>query len=121
MTPARRGDIVIVQTTRRAIVLGKGAMDYDRFHVGVVTNITRDGAVRKWREVGTETVHPIDRAIGYVQHWVVSKPRVRVDDVLRAAAEHTWPGHPNQPRPFDSPDEIKALLRQFDTGREMAL
>lgn len=109
-TPARRGDLVAVVTVDRMVVIGQPATTRTRVEVGTVTNITRDGAVRKYRPVWSD--HPVD--LSRSRHeclYVLAADRIDVPAALDVARAHCWPGHPDQPMPFESVDELRDALR----------
>jgi hypothetical protein len=67
--------------------------------------------VKKWREVGHE--NPVDLARSYAgirRSWIVPQTKIDVQAALRAAAEHHWPDHPDQPRPFATLEDAKAVV-----------
>jgi len=52
MSPARRGDLIVIQQHHRDWVLRGESREYDTYTVGVVTSVTRDGTVKMFREAG---------------------------------------------------------------------
>lgn len=114
---ARRGDLVVVHTLHRYYVIGQGQQSHDEFTVGVVTNITRDGAVKAYRPAGFSEPLPLaylGRALQ--QMYLVPQSRIDVPAALKAAEAHTWPGN-DYPRYYDTLDEVKDALRPHLIGQ----
>jgi hypothetical protein len=108
---AQRGDLVVVHRTQ-SITFTDRVERRDEFRVGRVTNITRDGAVKKWAPVGFgETPVEVDRVRDTVR--VAGQRTVDVDAALDAARAHHYDGHPEHPKPFDSLEEVRELLAPF--------
>ena len=116
MATCRKGDLIIVEHTTHDYVIGQGRTERVEFRVGVVASATRDGVAKSWFDIGwgdellsgyAQPVRSGDRA------RVVSAKEIDVPAVLAAAKEHHWPGHPGQPMPFGSLDEVRDLARPF--------
>lgn len=126
-TKARKGDLVLVEQVSRnywsvaavqeAKAAGRKLPETETsYQFGVVDSATRDGVIKTWREVGYgDDLLTGGRALpfltfdSFVRCWVLSAKKVDVDAVLRAAKAHHWPGHPGQPKPFDSFDEAQQI------------
>jgi hypothetical protein len=108
-TAARRGDLVVVHEHVRDYVIGQGASEYDRYEVGVVTSVTRDGLVKRY--TGTWGSEVTIR--GHVRCQLVPRAAVDVAGAFAAAKAHTWPGHPTQPKAYESLEEVRAAVRPF--------
>jgi hypothetical protein len=109
-TPAKRGDLAILVTTRRDFYIGEGTRESTTVEVCEVTNITRDGIAKRVRPAQWDT--PIDLAHYGHRHQVYIVPAAQIDvaAALKLAAEHPWPsGHKGMP--YASLDEVKAMLR----------
>ena len=125
---ARKGDLVLIERTEHchwsldaraeARAAGRELPETTTAYTfGVVASATRDGVVKTWRPVGygadlvsggyARPLLPRERA------YVIPAKTIDVTGVLRAAKEHHWPGHPDQPKPFDSLDEAKLVARPF--------
>lgn len=109
---AKRGDIAVIVTTRRDFVIGEGTRESTTVDVCEVTSITRDGLARVVRKATRGTTVELRRWVGSRQVFIVPKSDVDVAAAMEAAGAHPWPsGHPGMP--YDSPDEVKALLRSL--------
>jgi hypothetical protein len=110
---ARKGDLIVVERVSRSYVIGAPSVETTDYAVGVVASATRDGDVKTWRALGYGDALLSDYAQGvkYARRWVVSSKEIDVEAALRGAKANHWPGHPGQPRPFDSLDEVKAVVR----------
>ena len=114
--PAKRGMVLVHHEHSRCWVNdapGRGHVaESDDFTIGVVTSVTRDGVVKRFRsaECGTERPGPADKRFG---GKVYLAPGVDPEGAIEAARSHTWPGHPDQPMPFGSLEEIRAALRPY--------
>lgn len=90
---------------------GKGhSVESDDFTIGVVTSVTREGIVKRFRTAGwgTDRPGPADKQF---RGKVYMAPGIDPEAALEAAKAHTWPGHPEQPMPFRSLEEVRAVLR----------
>jgi hypothetical protein len=117
-TKARKGDLVLVERIDRDYVIGQGAVEYTTYNVGVVASATRDGIAKTWRRVGWGSAlisgghaEPLQNSRLVSRYWVMPAKRIDVEAALRAAKAHHWPGHPGQPKAFDSLDEARSALR----------
>lgn len=104
---ARRGDVFAVVSTERTWYIGQANDERVRVDVGQVTSCTRDGFVKA--AVDCRGYQLTSWATGRV--LVIPADKVSPDDVLRVAREHHYEGHPGQPKPFDSPEELREALR----------
>lgn len=129
-TKARKGDLILVETVSRnyyshaAYEEAKAAgrtlpTTTTKYEFGVVDSATREGFVKTWRAVGYGDALTSD---GYTQKivtypierwWVMTAKTIDVEGVLRAAKAHHWPGHPGQPKAFDTLDEAKQVAKPF--------
>lgn len=123
---ARKGDLILVEEVTRnhysaaahaeAKAAGRTLAEVEkRYKFGVVASATREGEVKTWRQVGygEEVTSHYAQPIGYANRWVLSAKAIDVVGALTAAKAHHWPGHPDQPRAFDSFDEARDLARPF--------
>lgn len=109
-TPAKRGDLVIVGRKVGNYIIGKPYSEHDEYRICVVTNITREGAVKAYRDRDDGVAHRLDQVINLIGIALVPAVRIDVDAAMKAAEDHTWPG--GQPwMPFDSLDEVRAALK----------
>ena len=112
---ASRGDLVVIERRNRGDVNGQGSYDRVEYEAGVVTSITREGAIKAFRTRYSDT-QPIDRIVGFVRSYIVEKGVVDVDAAVAAAWANPW--HNGDPgKPFDSLDEVKACVAPFKLGR----
>ena len=75
--------------------------------MATVTRATRDGVAVAWEDVRGYRMGAKGRVL------VIQSDRIDKADVLRVAREHHWPGHADQPMPFDSLDELRDALRPY--------
>lgn len=107
---AKRGDLAVIVTTHRDFVIGKGPQEHTTVDVCEVTSITRDDIAKAVRAARGSELRSIERWVGLRQVYIVPKARVDVAAAMKAAAARPWPsGHPGMP--YESLDEVKALLR----------
>jgi hypothetical protein len=103
-TPARRGDLVVVQAHHSE------AGGYDNYRVGIVTSIARDGHVRKFREASSDTAEDLNRYVGFKACYVIPATRVDVEAALAAAAANPWPWGDTTGKPYYSLGEVQAAI-----------
>lgn len=121
---AKRGDLVVIhaRNTRSDLGSAAGSLTTDRFTVGIVTNITRDGMVKGYKEVGyggslyqlkidLKSPRLRDRPTGFVALNVMSQERIDVQAAIEAATENRWSVGGTKGKPFDSLEALKAALR----------
>lgn len=105
-SPARRGDLVLVERKRSAYVQGKGHEERTEYEFGEVTSVDREGKVKTYTDASgsTKKVEPGQRAL-------VSKAEViDVDAVMEAARRHTYP-QSDTPMPVASIEDAVKLAR----------
>jgi hypothetical protein len=110
---AARGDLIVVERTT-SVTFHAPTFRTERrveYVVGRVTNITRDGLVKKYAPVGLGEA-PVELRTGD-RTRIAAKASIDVDGALDAARAHHYDGHPNHPKPFDSLEEVRALLAPF--------
>lgn len=112
--PAKRGDLIVIQTHHRDYVIGAGggAREYDYFQVGVVTNITRNGTVKKWREARDSHAYELDNTVGLVAYWVQSQAEIDVVAAVETAAANPWPHNGMPGMPYGALEDVKAAMKQ---------
>lgn len=116
-TPAKRGDLAIIESRHTYYVIGQGTTVHNEFTVCEVTSIKRDGSVRAVRSVNLgESTIDLARWTGYQRIYLVSKARINVADALAAARRNTWPGHSDHPKCYDTLNEVKEALRPHLIG-----
>ena len=110
---AKRGDWLAVVTTETMWYIGQPNETRERVDLMQVTSCKRDGYVKECRD-----------ASGYIDtRWttgrvlIIPPSVVASDDVRRVALAHHWDGHPNQPKPFDSLNEVRDALRPYRLER----
>jgi hypothetical protein len=110
---AKRGDAIAIVTESRDYVIGRPSSTATRVEVGIVTSITRDGVVKAFRNTWSESPQPIERVVGFKQCIVIPSDVVSPADVMTVAKAHHWPGHPNQPKAFDSLEALREALKPY--------
>lgn len=112
MNPARKGDLVIIEETHRDYIIGEGTRERTSYSVAVVASATRDGRVKTYRGVGwgDELLSTNAVPVRHERCYVASAGDVDIDATLRAAKAHHWPGHPGQPKAFDSLADVRAIV-----------
>jgi hypothetical protein len=117
---ARRGDLVVIHLRHRDWKDGQ-PREYDDFWVGQVTSVTRAGLVRLYRPAGTfawdtdgrgrpDRGQPLP-SLWFERAAIKSQTEIDVPGALATAACHTWPGHEDHVRGYDTLAEVKAALR----------
>jgi hypothetical protein len=114
----RKGDLILVERVDRDYYLdGRGVVERTSYTFGVVASASRDGTAKAFHRVGygdelvsSGHVEPVNSRL-VSRYWVMSTRDIDVTEVLRAAKAHHWPGHPGQPRAFETLDDAKAVAR----------
>lgn len=110
---AKRGDLIDVGQTVGNFVIGQPYSERTIYTIGVVTNITRDGSIKAFRdrhENYTTCTTRLDRVTGLISVSVMPATRIDVAAAMRSAESHSWPsGHPWMP--FDTLDEVRTALK----------
>jgi hypothetical protein len=108
--PAKRGDIAVIVTERRDCHIGKSSTIRTEVEVTEVTSVTREGAVKavRFARRGAPSI-PVARLMPHTT-YVVPRAEFDVASALDAARAHHWPNHPDQPKHFDSLDEVRGML-----------
>jgi hypothetical protein len=115
-TRAKRGDLIVIHTQSTDYSRGSrvGPVTTDEWEVALVTSITREGWVRRFRRC--EDLDPGSKGHelarwGRVQDWsLVPLNRIDSQAALATAACHVWPGH-EMPMTYRSLEEVRAALR----------
>jgi hypothetical protein len=110
MTPAKRGDLVVVHRVTRNYAIGQASTIHDQFDVMEVIGLFRDGRIRAVRSVDGTYAETLDRILGYQRCWVASTDRIDKLAAIEAVKAHHWPGHPGQLKSFDSFAEARAAI-----------
>ena len=118
---AKRGDLVVVETHHRDYVRGEEPREYDKFTVGVVTSVTRDGQVKMYRRAGNfdqgkdwrgePDRGEVLRPGSFVRALVMPARMVSVSAALAVAACHVWDGPEDHTRAYEALDDVRAALR----------
>ncbi len=105
---ARKGTLIVAEENSRTYSTVADTSHTARsYRLGVVSSATRGGGVRTWQDIATgDAPKPMRGAF-----WVVPAEVATVAKAAEIAKAHCWPGHPNQPKAFDSLEDIKAALR----------
>ncbi|GAB3977437.1 hypothetical protein GCM10029978_067140 [Actinoallomurus acanthiterrae] len=101
---AKRGDLIVVQTRRRAY----GMASWDELGIGIVTNLTREGRIKKWRPAGGEVPATLNSSAIH-RYYVIPQDQIDVEAALQTATEHTWPGG-SPGMPYESLRDVQAAL-----------
>lgn len=111
MARAKRGDLVALIATTHDYVIGQGSQERTTVEVCEVTSITRDGAVKAARRLDSETSTPIERWHGVTQRLLIPADTIDKTAAVQTVLSHTWDGHPNQTKAYESINEARAALR----------
>lgn len=111
---AKRGDLIVRVSTPHTHTIGAATDTRKRVEILEVTNVTRDGMVKAARDIAYDNraAIPRERWLNVEQVYVIPAADVDKPAVVAAVKAHHYPGHPDQPMPFASVAEVKALLRQ---------
>lgn len=118
-TTAKRGDLVVIHTVMTSYSASYERSETDHFDVGVVTSVTRDGNVKRWRRgddfqdsdyLGRPNRGQDIPSTGYQSRRIMPAGQIDVTGALATAACHVWPGH-EYTQPYGSLDEVKDALR----------
>lgn len=117
---ARRGDLIVVERIERSYTISHGSSERTRYDVMEVAGLFRDGRVRTvrsvaWKDSYTQEIEGKRRMLGLVQTYLLPATDIDKEAAIKAVREHTYPNS-TTPMPFDSLDEIRALLRPFRTA-----
>jgi hypothetical protein len=117
---ARKGDLILVGTVHSSYVIGEGHSETLSYSFGVVASATRAGLAKTMRQVGygdellSSAAVPVpEQSFRDKRVYIVARDAIDVDGVLRAAKAHHWPGHPGQPKAFDTLSEARECARPF--------
>lgn len=113
-TPARRGDLAIVESYSR-VTTSAGSYGRARYEVCEVTNIFRDGRVKAVRTL-RGTVLPLTWWLRFQRVRIVPRTDIDVAGALDAARSHHYHGHPDSPKPFDDLAAVRDALRPHLTN-----
>lgn len=112
-TPARKGDLMAYRMTQRATDSRYHTTETPLWYIGVVSKTDRQGVVQEIRDVYNGVIRR--GRYGWpdtvtVLSQVFSQDRIDVEKAMDAARNHKdWTGR--RVEPFDSLDEVKALLQ----------
>jgi len=119
---ASRGDaiVIVIVSQESNYVTGAARTTSTRVELGIVTNITRDGLVKKFRAAAYQDSSPrtLDTVIGFQRTLVIPTSQISTQDVEAVARNHHFDGHPGQAKPFSSVDEAKAALKPYVIGAD---
>lgn len=114
---AKRGDLLVIERTTRDYVIGQETVERRLFEMYEVAGLFRDGRVRSIRSVAwtgsaTQDVEGKRRMLGLVTTYLLPAANVDKEAVTKAVQAHTYPNS-STPMPFDSIDELRALVKPF--------
>src|SRR5690348_7057698 len=105
---AKRGDLVVIERKTSYVTTSEGYRERVEYEVGIVTSITRDGAVKAFRG-RYDSPQAVANTFGFLRSLVVPATDIDVEPAARAAWANEWrPGYPG--KPFDSLEEVKITL-----------
>lgn len=109
-TVARRGSLALLIT--KAPSYARRPDDAQEATLVRLTGLTRDGKIRTYRPAAREQDY--DSRVG--RDWreidaFVDASSLDPEHAIEAARAHTWPGHPDSPRPWECFAEAKEALR----------
>lgn len=118
-TTAKRGDLVVIHTVATSWSASYERTETDHFEVGVVTSVTRDGNVKRWRRgddfqesdyLGRPNRGHEMPLTGYKSRRIMPAADIDVAGALATFACHVWPGHEHT-MPYGSLDEVREAMR----------
>lgn len=112
---ARRGDAVAIVSEINDYIIGQGRTTHTQVELGIVTGITREGAVRTFRPAAYDdaAVQPLERVVGFQAVKVIPIEVVPTAAVIEVAKAHHFEGYPGQAKRFDGLAELKSALLPF--------
>ena len=115
MIAAKRGDLVVIETTHDDSGVPSGG-PHVQYEVGRVKSITRAGMVKKYEVPGySGSMYAMDTTwaerLYHARWWVQPAATVDVEAAIEIARAHVWPAHPESPMPYDSLLQVKAALQ----------
>ncbi|WP_052680872.1 MULTISPECIES: hypothetical protein [Frankia] len=77
-----------------------------------ITGLTRDGEIRSYRPVAPAQDYdvPVERYWQDIEGFTDAS-NLDPDRAIEIARAHTWPGHPDAPRPWESLEDARRALR----------
>lgn len=109
--PAKRGDVVLITTSTHNYYINPTRVEEITKHeFGTVTNITRDGIVKRWTRAEENNPYPVPH--GAIVR-VVDKHTIDASALLAAFAARVWPSGKGSHCPFDTLDAARDFARQF--------
>lgn len=113
---ARKGDLVLAEKTLGSTDSNFHTSERKWLVFGRVVSATRDGIVKVWEyqpyKGGNWMKEDVSRN-RRTRLLVMPKEKVKLDELLKAFNNHTYPDHPNEIKPFESIEEAQAFLRHF--------
>lgn len=109
-TKARRGDLAAIESVRSATFLKGGTVSEKFFALALVTGVSREGRILRYRVAGTlyETRNTPARAL------VVSQENCRTTEAFEALAARC--GEQWNANEFATVEDVRAFLRPFKRG-----
>jgi hypothetical protein len=116
---AKRGDLVVIVQEHRDHVIGTGTVESTTCEIGIVSNVTREGAVKAYRPARyyrtPDAAKPVSLAwLPRATALLIPATTIDVAAAVKAAEAHCWHGDGREfdsYRPFDSLDEVRAALK----------
>lgn len=114
----KRGDLLVIEGTESTFYINKKSETRIRYDVMEIVGLFRDGRIKTVRSLDFQTSEPLARVLACSTNnktWVIPAQRIDKDAAVSAIQAHRWPGHEDSPmiRPFESIDEVRALLKPF--------
>ena len=119
VTAAKRGDLVVIHVRSTSWSARYERTEQDDYTVGIVTSVTRDGQVRRYRPAGDlQTTDYLGRPYrgqdmprtGYQGRWIMPAAHIDVTGAVVTAACHVWQGHETT-QAYGSLCEVQDALR----------
>jgi len=116
---AKRGDLVVIHVRSTSWSAKYDRTEQDEYTVGVVTSVTRDGQVKRYRRCDDlRTTDYLGRPFrgeemprtGYQGRYIMPADQIDVAGALVTAACHVWQGHETT-QAYGSLDEVREALR----------
>ena len=111
---AKRGDLLVIERKTSYVTTSEGYHESLVYEAGKIVSVTRDGVAKAISTRYSDST-PLGNIFGVQRTFVVPQSEIDVQPALEAVWANEWkPGYPG--KPFDSLDDLKAVLRPFLVG-----
>lgn len=117
MTSFKRGDGIVFVRNERVAMIGQPSYDRTTISVGLVTSVTREGAIKAYRHSTYDQPeiklhkHSLEHGM---QKYLLPKSDWDIGAVMDYCRDRPWAHSPEHTgAPFDSLDQLRAELKQF--------